>query len=200
MRKFCKNGSITLSCVLLTQGIPAPLVFEIFDEALSLCENTLLTLTLPLSAFHHKVAAALSNKEPPLQTPPPLSPFPALPSNHHSCVSGSGLNAVPAGEQKASPASNQRRERVMISPVSNQKRDRVMLYSRHFSTATANSQQLQRDERRNQTGTVTSSNGTPSARLKPTWIAAVGLVAWTCNGSGRPLMPKVLYTVFSLVY
>ena len=88
-------------------------MFDVFDEVLTLCENTLLTLQLPLKSFQNKTTTG------------------TLPSDrrHIQAMSQQArmteLRGAATGEAKAS---------------STQRKSRVMVYSRHFSASS--SQQL----------------------------------------------------------
>ena len=148
-------------CVcLFTQGIPRPVVFEIYEEALSVCENTVLTLTLPLKHFQHKRAVALPDNRLPLQTPPPLCLSPSLPSHQH--IQHSGHDTAPGG-CKLNPL-----------PVSNQRRERLVMYSRHFSSTctTSNSEQLSWERKESESQATMSLSCTAGSRSEHTWIAA----------------------------
>lgn len=148
---------------LSIQGIPQPVVFEIYEEALSVCENTVLTLTLPLKDFQHKKAAALPDNRLPLQTPPPPCLPPYLPNTcSQHIVRQSGHHTAPGGCKLNS------------SLTSNQRRERVVMYSRHFSPAciVSNSEQVSQEREEIKLRAVTSLSSTSGMGSERAWIAA----------------------------
>ena len=99
---------------LFTQGIPPPVVFDMFEETLSLCENTLLTLTLHLESLQPTTqtvaAATLVNKWPP----------------NTKVTQKSNLSiAGKSGHKNTSTSST------------NRMRAKMMSYSRHFRSTSA---------------------------------------------------------------
>ena len=113
----CENDESQTACDdnhLFTQGIPPPVVFDIFEETLSLCENTLLTLSLPLESLQTKTptvaAATLVNKR-----------LPNIEVTHRSNKSTAGKSGY----------------NTMSTSSTNQMRAKMMSYSRHFRSTNA---------------------------------------------------------------
>ena len=132
---------------LSTQGIPAPVVFDILEETISLCENTLLSLKLPLKTLQHQTTAA-------------PQPTPALQSERtllHFSGKQTWKSAITGTEAQ---------------PASSSRRNVALAYSRHFSTRRSDQPSQEKKEAVSQE--VTSLNGVSGGESRHAWIEEIG--------------------------
>ena len=121
-----------------------------FEETLTLCENTLLTLSIPLKSLQPKTTAVAA-----------------------ASLTNEGISN--AKFPRMSDAVIARRGGSLPSSSTNQKRARVMAYSRHFGSTEANKLTSEKEE--NDTQKMTSPGTSVSSDYvasEHSWIEVVG--------------------------
>lgn len=111
--------------VLFSQGIPAPVVFEIFEEVLSLCEKVALNSAIPLEMVKHKTTTSVGNTD-----------ERTLPQDGVKIAQKSSLNSVTEGSSAAhfTPSLTPRLGKdEIVQGARLPNRLKVLTYSRHFS-------------------------------------------------------------------